>query len=131
MMDPTIKAAWLAALRNPEAKQARGQLRKEDAMCCLGVLCEVVRKLNPTIGRWQVNLFTTNKPQGIADQVLAVKIMVKAGLKEQNPVIHLTSPEVGAFTSPNRVLGSSYSLAEINDNGANFAQIADIIEREL
>lgn len=40
-MDAKIKADWIAALRSGEWKQARGQLHKDGAYCCLGVLCEV------------------------------------------------------------------------------------------
>lgn len=41
-MDPDLKAAWLAALRDPNAKQTTGVLRRADgSMCCLGVLCNV------------------------------------------------------------------------------------------
>lgn len=41
-MDPEAKAKWLAQLRAPDAKQARGSLRTEDGMCCLGHLCQVI-----------------------------------------------------------------------------------------
>ena len=41
-MNPELKAKWVAALRDPNRKQAKGQLRIGDAMCCLGVLCDVI-----------------------------------------------------------------------------------------
>jgi hypothetical protein len=38
-MDAQIKAKWLEALRSGKFKQGFGQLQKDDAYCCLGVLC--------------------------------------------------------------------------------------------
>lgn len=42
-MDATLKAKWIAALRSGKFKQGRGQLRKGNEYCCLGVLCKVAR----------------------------------------------------------------------------------------
>ncbi len=39
--DQDLRARWIAALRSGEYKQARGKLRDGNAMCCLGVLCDV------------------------------------------------------------------------------------------
>lgn len=41
-MNPELKAKWVAALRDPERKQTQGVLRRGNAMCCLGVLCDVI-----------------------------------------------------------------------------------------
>ncbi len=40
-MDEELKSKWLAALRGGSFKQATGRLRRDDAYCCLGVLCMV------------------------------------------------------------------------------------------
>ena len=40
-MDAKIKQLWVNALRSGKYRQARGFLRKNGAMCCLGVLCEI------------------------------------------------------------------------------------------
>jgi hypothetical protein len=40
-MNPEVKARWVAALRSGEYKQAKNSLRKQDAFCCLGVLCDL------------------------------------------------------------------------------------------
>lgn len=48
MMDPELKAKWVAALRSGEYKQTGGHLRYCDlngnpkGYCCLGVLCDVM-----------------------------------------------------------------------------------------
>ena len=36
-LDPAFKAKWVAALRSGEYKQARGQFRGGETLCCLGV----------------------------------------------------------------------------------------------
>ncbi len=42
-MDGELKAKWLAALRGGKYLQARGKLRVENGLCCLGVLCKVAK----------------------------------------------------------------------------------------
>ena len=43
MMDPVIKAKWIAALRSDNYQQGSGTLRTNDnKFCCLGVLCDIV-----------------------------------------------------------------------------------------
>jgi hypothetical protein len=42
-MDPEIRAQWTAALRSGKYPQGRSVLRKDDELCCLGVLCELAR----------------------------------------------------------------------------------------
>lgn len=49
VMNPEIKAEWLAALRSGNYTQTNGALRREDkaggaSFCCLGVLCDVLSK---------------------------------------------------------------------------------------
>ncbi len=46
-MKRSIARKWAKALESGEYKQAKGQLRKGDAMCCLGVLCNLHAKENP------------------------------------------------------------------------------------
>jgi hypothetical protein len=43
-MNSELKAKWVEALRSGEYKQAEGKLHdtKNDAFCCLGVLCKVM-----------------------------------------------------------------------------------------
>lgn len=44
-MEPTIKAEWVAALRDPNAQQCKGLLGKVDGgRCCLGVLSDIAVK---------------------------------------------------------------------------------------
>lgn len=46
-MNPTVKSAWLAALRSGEYEQARNYLKADGKFCCLGVLCDI-----SGVGEW-------------------------------------------------------------------------------
>lgn len=44
-MNEDIKAAWVKALRSGAYRQGNGRLRgADDEFCCLGVLCDVVKR---------------------------------------------------------------------------------------
>lgn len=114
MMNPEIKERWIAALRSGEYKQTIGNLRVKDKFCCLGVLCDLAAK--DGIGEWQENknsnrFFST--PLFAASKLLPSTIVSWAGLN-----------------SP-RVLIDDSSLVSLNDQGASFSEIADIIEKYL
>jgi len=40
-MSPELKAKWVSALRSGAYQQGHGTLRRGDAFCCIGVLCDV------------------------------------------------------------------------------------------
>ena len=120
-MNPEIKAKWLEALRSGRYTQAKEQLHiKDDGFCCLGVLCDV---LDPT--QWK-------------DEYGA---MYYCGERSTLPDNILMTVELGAnrcVSIPSRVhlavgygVSSAKTLAEMNDRGATFEEIADIIEKEL
>ena len=106
-MNPEIKQQWTAALRSGEYKQAVAALRNENAFCCLGVLCDLHSKATGTA--WRDNEY------GGREDVLPNLVAEWAGLLDANPI------------PP----GETLSLAELNDRGDTFAQIADLIEGGL
>lgn len=118
-MDPQIKADWVAALRSPRYAQATGVLRNENGMCCLGVLCD---RLDPegwtqdVDGNFLHRLGGqgTKSPWG-ADTTLAYSCERKLGLIHGGSVMH-------ALTN---------ILANKNDKGIDFFNIADWIEENL
>lgn len=110
-MNPEIKTKWVAALRSGEFEQGRSQLRKGNTFCCLGVLCELYRRTTGD-GEW----LTGGYFLGVSD-VLSPIVRDWAGLAENNPVL-------ARDTCPT-------SLAERNDAGITFSEIADIIDSEL
>ena len=123
-MNPDIKAQWVAALRSGEYKQNHdGWLRdEEDHYCCLGVLCDLAEKagvLNRIFSEFsKAHLYGKEASHGaLPDEALewADVPYLFGGLGRLEPT----------STNPNR------ALAFLNDDGMPFAQIADIIEREL
>lgn len=115
-MDKEIKAKWLTALRSGEYKQTKRVLNDgKEGFCCLGVLCEVHRKETGE-GSWVDDKSDDDLPcLGYMGEtmVLPLDIVSWAGL-----------PEDGGRNPP---IGKD-SLAELNDKGMSFAEIADIIE---
>ena len=105
-----LKAKWLAALRSGEYTQGRGQLslEVEGVMhhCCLGVLCRLQGRL-VKIGSLAYD-----------GTLVSASSLV---LSTDNPVNFLMH-----FRA--RMDGAERTLADLNDRGASFAEIADIIE---
>lgn len=44
-MKKKLRDAWVKALRSGEYKQGLGRLQNGDAYCCIGVMCEVAKKI--------------------------------------------------------------------------------------
>jgi hypothetical protein len=100
------KDKWTAALRSGEYKQGRGKLRNFDnTYCCLGVLCDIVRP-----GKWKegVRSYLTIDDDGyqLTSQWLTSDIIETTGFEPFNQGM----------------------LANMNDRGIPFNQIADFIE---
>ena len=130
-MNPEIKTKWLAALRGGEYRQGDNVLMKQygeddkPAYCCLGVLCDIAVKEGLDIG---VEPYPSGNDNNIqitefdgAHEVLPHSVKTWAGLDD-------TNPEVTIYTDGEE---ETSSLAELNDNGATFAELADIIAENL
>lgn len=110
-MNPEIKAKWVAALRSGEYKQAFGRLRDGDLFCCLGVLCDIHAKETEE-GWWDDRGYYGREREVLPTDVCEwARIPAKAG--------------------HNVALDEDRCLSAMNDQGDTFAEIADIIEREL
>ncbi len=118
-MKPEIKQLWVSSLRSGEYKQGKYVLKVNDLFCCLGVLCDLHRKHSDNPKEWRkiiinekesihYNSSTTTLPKVVSDW---------AGLSSFNPII--------------KELGEIMTLAELNDSGKTFIEIADIIEKYL
>ncbi len=109
-MKPEIKAKWLEALRSGEYKQTKERLATEDGkFCCLGVLCELALAEGITSkGKDEEGIFYDSSH----------KSMPPTAVLEWSNV----SRDYGLTT---------YDIAELNDNGKTFSEIADIIEEQL
>lgn len=111
MMNPEIKAKWVAALRSGEYTQTSGSLKSEDGHCCLGVLCEI-SKLETGFG------VDENLAENYGDDRICDTVQNWANLPCSG----------GARISIN---GARETLNEHNDNGRTFPEIADAIEEQL
>lgn len=112
-MYPEIKAKWVAALRSGKYQQGRGGLRNGDKFCCLGVLCDL------------------NDPDWVDTgdgEVYGYKLM---------PVFDMPPKSVYAWAGCDfseaavTIADRALTVADHNDEGRTFAEIADAIEAQL
>lgn len=97
-----VTEKWIPALRNPENRQGRGVLMDAaGAMCCLGLAM---------------------REAGVPYETQPGSNAVFDGGADTMPKIEQCSGIIGIPRS------LANSLAECNDNGATFAQIADFLE---
>ena len=111
-MNEDVKKRWVKALRSGEYDQGTGGL-KEDGFCCLGVLCDLHRK--ETGGEW--NMLGLIGVYLGEQNFLPNAVMEWAGLTVIDPVV-----------KHNDYMDN---LSTINDSGADFNTIADLIEAQL
>ena len=102
-MKEEIALMWADALESGDYKKSVGQLRHGDGFCCLGVLCDLY----------------SSECWGdlIANQVefLPPSIQKWAGMQSRNGCL--------------RIGEKVYNLAQMNDEGITFDEIADIIRK--
>lgn len=111
MKNPEAVKKWVAALRSGEFKQGSKRLKDDDKYCCLGVACVLAKRegVIPDDASWEDEC---QKPcLSLREQFEAVKDW-----------LGLQGPEGWMDDLP--------SLTVINDDGATFSKIADLIESE-
>lgn len=116
-MNQEIKAKWVAALRSGEYKQGEGRLRNGDKFCCLGVLCNLHAQEHPEVAATQYD------PERYMGKFYAPPCAVRrwAGFA-------LLDDSNGPYVQFDLV---QTQLPRLNDQGLDFAQIADLIEDQL
>lgn len=128
-IEPSKKAAWTAALRSGEYLQGRGMLRGEYAegeiyYCCLGVWCDI----DPAT-RWGAHDYAVDQHGDASVSILPYGTAV--GLFQSVDDDLINNPAVPGLLARNRYEGEGdvqVNLAELNDAGMTFEQIADIID---
>lgn len=118
-MNPEWKAKWLTALRSGDYEQCTGKLHeKDDGFCCLGVLCDIYPG-----GRWEEG----------PDENSVEMVSCHGSSKSSQVLPHSLSKELGIDNSSVLIddKGADNWLAALNDAGASFEEIADIIEEQL
>jgi hypothetical protein len=139
MMNPEIKARWVAWLRANADKQARGRLQRITAtnndngigFCCLGGLCEIAvadgiigrkiidpRNIDPWVEHGSQLVVSYGANRDWNANSLPEDVVNWAGLHSMDPALV--------------VAGERHPLTNINDIlRLNFRQIADLIEQQL
>lgn len=132
-MNAEIKELWIAWLRSGH-KQGTGHMRNwDDEYCCLGGLCEVGKF------EWVKSPIQPNYSIDGSSGYLPFRVQQWAGLDAENPRIFV-QPHDPLYDGIQRKFGKewdvggdsiSVTLAELNDNGYTFIEIAQLIERYL
>lgn len=108
-MNSSTKQIWINALRSGEYEQGQGSLYEDGKFCCLGVLTDLyIRETNQEWEEQCDNSFSFED----SPCFLPPSVQEWAGLNN--------SPQVGGR-----------SLPGLNDEGASFEELADLIEEHL
>jgi hypothetical protein len=111
-MKKDVADKWVAALRSGQYQQGRNMLRTRDnKYCCLGVLCDI-----SGLGKW-----------------VDTPYIAEPGYRVSNWCVEdLLSPpvqEYAGIATAGGVLPNKHTLSDMNDDGATFEQLADLIEQ--
>ena len=103
-----IRAAWIAALRSGEYTQARMVLFNGKGYCCLGVLCSVVGLVPEKNENRALYQYTFEGQIGTLPQIVQEAVRLR--------------------TSDGTYKAGNANLTSMNDSGASFEKIADLLE---
>jgi hypothetical protein len=120
-MDKHVAERWVQALRSGQYQQGQHELHPDtNSYCCLGVLCDLYR-VEQGKGEWRKgpmrgenNIFTVDDEEGYESSVLPESVKDWAGM----------------HSSVGEIVGTVDALAALNDEGMEFPQLADLIEKK-
>lgn len=101
-MDAEIKTKWVEALRSGKYVQGQCGLRVNERFCCLGVLCDII------------------EPDGWGSEIL-----------KQTHNDNDNYPSNGIMKRAGLSIDVALEIAEDNDRGTSFLELADYIEAHL
>lgn len=148
-MEPRVKELWLKALRSGSFEQGKNYLDRHDTYCCLGVLCtiaqaeEVVERI---VGKFDSDAIYYGSDGDNDSQVLPGAVMRWADLRDEFAQVTITEEDFHSlglkYASLSEVATYTYNeeterddiviaLTSMNDYGASFEKIADMIEKYL
>lgn len=114
-MSLDIRKQWVNALRSNEYEQGGGRLKNGRKFCCLGVLCDLAVKAGR--GRWSDDDTFIDTNGDLNSLGLTTNMANWVGCGQPDALV--------------RLRGQTYSLADLNDTGTSFNEIADLIEKDL
>ena len=129
-MKPEIKKLWTDALRSGEYKQIQLMLHSRDGFCCLGVLCDLAIKQGLDLRMDRIENLGDGHSFFAYDDFgsgLPPKVWKWAGLDQDCPSCGCSMDEASVIPFGE----DGDDLATLNDTGASFREIADIIEQHL
>ncbi len=126
VMNKEVKALWLEALRNPEAKQTKRYLKTEYGNCCLGIACDLATERGIVSVSEKVAGFLffysyvdSDGVRHTADAILPNSVSQWMGMPSNSPY----------FTIMWKDSHKDVYLTSLNDkDGMTFEQIAQVIE---
>ena len=117
---------WIDALESDVYQQTTGRLRRNDAMCCLGVLCQVSNISNWVYGEYIGE--TKRLPSKVAEWI---------GFSSRKGIFYITPEWIQSLpehiknklesTIKNNYYSSHTYLVTLNDNDWTFKEIAELI----
>lgn len=120
-----IVTAWVRALRSGEYEQGQGQLRDlDDKFCCLGVLCDLAVKAGVDVkvqadkSSYSYDGHGDFPPPAVGDWI---GVDVAVPFYEKPETETCDAKGCGCCVE-------THTLAELNDDGMSFEQIAEVIE---
>jgi len=125
-MKKSIMETWVRALRSGKYNQCKGQLKNNNSFCCLGVLTDIYGEQEGI--EWsQDEWLYINKCGDVRRECegLTVNVQGWSGMTSSDGdrvrCVDSWDDEGKSITD---------SLADMNDSGSSFEEIADIIERD-
>lgn len=123
-MNPKVKKRWVEALRSGKYEQGKRRLRSENTFCCLGVLCDLYRIDQGGRADWKYGELGCSFLGQMNE--LPIEVARWSGLNDTaGDAVFIASIDSGPYDIPDQC------LAEHNDEGRTFEQIADAIEKQL
>ena len=131
-MNPEVKQKWIDALRSGKYEQGSEKLRSVSGYCCLGVLCDLYAQEHDTQWEFRGNEETNLQPMDYwyyegESEFLPESVMDWAELKTHNPTVRVYCED----SDDEDTCYYNDEIANVNDSGYSFNQIADTIEAQL
>ena len=109
------KNAWIAALRSGKYKQGKNFLCRDESYCCMAVLCEVQGRPKTDFG---VGGFDYDNEDKCLSRLNPLYAPLNRSGCFPNDVYYMWRDNIPIW-----------NLADLNDCGANFTEIADTIDQ--